>query len=340
MKSLRVAALSLGLIASAIGMASCSSKDSTPSTSTSTSAAATKAGTLSVSSKSVNKTFTVTSCTTGNETEVSLEADNEGVTARLTAWGGSGALSVTGGDESDGIDLNGQVDSIEIGDTGQITASGTFAGPNFAGEAFTVSGSCNGADKATTTTEAGSKDLAAASKEELAALQNDLNVVGCFVGAADGTSGPKTVSAVKSFQAASGLNPDGVLGPRTQTALEDAAAAKRTVCSSAGTTVPGQKVLTITAPSYTKTFAIGTCKSDGETSVNVTAQSDGLTATIAANDNTGTLTVDGSTESDGVSLKGTVTSVTVGDTGDLQVTGKLTGTNFAGEQFTATGSCS
>ena len=50
-------------------------------------------------------------------------------------------------------------------------------------------------------------------------LQRELNGLGYTVGSIDGTYGPATVSAVKAFQQANGLTPDGVVGSKTLAAL-------------------------------------------------------------------------------------------------------------------------
>ena len=50
-------------------------------------------------------------------------------------------------------------------------------------------------------------------------LQRELNGLGYTVGTIDGTYGPATVSAVKAFQQANGLTPDGVVGSKTLAAL-------------------------------------------------------------------------------------------------------------------------
>ena len=50
-------------------------------------------------------------------------------------------------------------------------------------------------------------------------LQRELNGLGYTVGSIDGTYGPATVSAVKAFQQANGLTPDGVVGSKTLSAL-------------------------------------------------------------------------------------------------------------------------
>ncbi len=55
--------------------------------------------------------------------------------------------------------------------------------------------------------------------EDVAAIQSQLNSLGFNAGAADGDFGDATVSAVKAFQKARGLEADGVIGPQTYRAL-------------------------------------------------------------------------------------------------------------------------
>lgn len=53
------------------------------------------------------------------------------------------------------------------------------------------------------------------SGEEVTRIQSMLSAVGYSPGPIDGVFGPQTVSAVKGFQAAKGLMPDGIVGPNT-----------------------------------------------------------------------------------------------------------------------------
>jgi peptidoglycan hydrolase-like protein with peptidoglycan-binding domain len=51
-------------------------------------------------------------------------------------------------------------------------------------------------------------------------LQRALARLGYSSGRVDGSYGPATVNALKRFQQANGLQPDGVLGPKTLQALK------------------------------------------------------------------------------------------------------------------------
>lgn len=55
----------------------------------------------------------------------------------------------------------------------------------------------------------------------VAALQSRLNSLGANPPlAVDGISGPRTLAAIKAFQNANGITPDGIVGPITQAALD------------------------------------------------------------------------------------------------------------------------
>lgn len=181
-----------------------------------------------------------------------------------------------------------------------------------------------------------------ATPEELEIWQTDLNAVGCYVGPVDGSLGPQTESAIKAFQAAKGLTVDGLLGPQTEGALTDAVAAGEIVCGESGDTTA-----TLSSSGYGPVeFNIGSCSSSGESDIELQAQVDNMTLLVDASEadrseagGAGTLSVDGGTESDGITLNGRVESISVGDTGDFTVTGLFGPPNNDGEEFTLTGSC-
>ena len=77
-----------------------------------------------------------------------------------------------------------------------------------------------------------------ASIHELEVWQHDLNVVGCYAGAEDGTLGPQTEAAIRNFQTAAGLTVDGRLGPATEDALAESAAEAGQVCHAATSGTP------------------------------------------------------------------------------------------------------
>ena len=100
-----------------------------------------------------------------------------------------------------------------------------------------LAGACSDDDSDdTTATTSAAKSVSDASEDELAQWQEDLNAVGCWAGAVDGTMGPETEAAIEEYQEAAGLTVDGKLGPETESSLSADAAAGKTVCKPSGTT--------------------------------------------------------------------------------------------------------
>lgn len=95
--------------------------------------------TVTVKGPQYAKTFEVTSCKSTGETGVSLTGGaSGGFTVSLTATNGKGKLAISGGNESDGVNLSGDVSQLQVGDAGDIRGSGTFTTQG----AFTVVGRC------------------------------------------------------------------------------------------------------------------------------------------------------------------------------------------------------
>lgn len=106
-----------------------------------------------------------------------------------------------------------------------------FAPKGMTGKNGTVKGEPDWASRMSYTTSIGghrfySDDSAAGAAEKLAngsnvaSVQQQLAQRGFDPGAIDGINGPRTTAAIKAFQTANGLDPDGVVGPLTRAALE------------------------------------------------------------------------------------------------------------------------
>ena len=110
-------------------------------------------------------------------------------------------------------------------------------------------------EAATTTTRAATTTTTAppattpTGEPDLKQVQEQLNELGCDAGTPDGAAGAQTTAAISRFQAAAGLEQDGVLGPATRQKLAEAVAAGSPRCGGAPTvtTTPA----TTTAPTTT-----------------------------------------------------------------------------------------
>jgi len=86
---------------------------------------------------------------------------------------------------------------------------------------------------------------------EVVTLQKSLNNQGYWCGEADGVFGPKTYAAVIKLQKAQGLDTDGIVGPKTKTALGLSDNSNVTSTPSrSGSSVNRAKTLTMTATAY------------------------------------------------------------------------------------------
>ncbi len=193
----------------------------------------------------------------------------------------------------------------------------------------------------------GGTAVADSSPEDLEIWQTDLNAVGCYAGAVDGSLGPQTEAAIEAFQAAKGLTVDGLLGPATESALEEAVAAGEVVCSdTTGGETDGSDAggtageASLSSASYNNTFALGACSLEADLeNLSIQGEVNGLTIIANATEGAGTVGVDGGTEGDGITLNGEITSASVEPDRTFSATGTFGEPNNAGEEFTLSGSC-
>lgn len=209
-------------------------------------------------------------------------------------------------------------------------------------------------DDDTDTADGGGSDAVAhteMSPEELEVWQTNLNAVGCWAGPVDGALGTQTEAAIKSFQTAKGLTVDGLLGPATEGALQDAVAAGETVCTTTDGgedaaaddgegALDGAAVATLSSASYGQTFTLGTCSVNADVSnISLRGEVNNMTLSVDATEGSGTLAVDGGTEGDGITLNGAIEVVEIGGDDSFTVTGTFGEPNNAGETFTLSGAC-
>jgi peptidoglycan hydrolase-like protein with peptidoglycan-binding domain len=135
---------------------------------------------------------------------------------------------------------------------------------------------CSSSSKSTSTSSTGpSTTNGAATTASNKALQQGLAEVGCYSGPIDGIVGPSTVQAIKAFQTAVGLSPDGVYGAQTQQHLLAAEKKGTKVCSTSTST-------TTTGGSTTTTGASTTTSGGTTTSVPETSTTNSGTTTTSA----------------------------------------------------------
>jgi len=91
------------------------------------------------------QTFNLGTCSVNADvSNISLRGEVNNLTLVVDATSGTGTLAVSGGTESDGITLNGDIESVSVESDDSFTANGTFTAPNNAGESFELSGQCTG----------------------------------------------------------------------------------------------------------------------------------------------------------------------------------------------------
>ncbi len=115
-----------------------------------------------------------------------------------------------------------------------------------AGSACSNDDSSSDTTEATTTIPGGSDAAATVIFDKM--IQGQLVTVGCFTGAVDGIIGPLTDAAIVAYQTARGLEPDGELGPKTDTALSEDAAANKVVCVATPTPTTAPTTTTVPNP--------------------------------------------------------------------------------------------
>lgn len=141
----------LTLAASALLLAACGSdKDDSADTTTTDSATTVEeavttttapADSLVLDSSVMNATFTQSSCSTSNESSVTIQGDTEvdgtPISVSVLAIDGTGTLSVFR-DQETAAYLDGTLSSVQVDEGADIALAGTFAD----GEAFTLEGRC------------------------------------------------------------------------------------------------------------------------------------------------------------------------------------------------------
>lgn len=136
------------LVAIAASAAACggngdSADSGVPSDASRSVSQATSTGTATLRSPGYQNSFTLGTCSLNADvSNISLRGNASSLALTVDASDGRGSLGVSGGDEQDGITLNGTVSKVTVGPDRSFTLTGTFTPPNSAGEAFTLTGAC------------------------------------------------------------------------------------------------------------------------------------------------------------------------------------------------------
>ena len=275
--------------------------------------------------------------------------ETETVTAATTGTT-SATTDAGGGAEVDPITQSLQEDLRELGfykgeATGQYDAATTAAVKSFQQSAALAQDGSAGAQ----THLAIDFELGRTSSETVKLLQQDLADLCHYAGPINGVYTSATEAAVTEFQQAAGLTTDGRFGTQTAISLIREGEFAPSSCASTpatpaathtGPPVP-PATITVSGPSYSKTFEVTKCTPMGETgaTLNGTA-SGGFTIKLVVPSRTGTLTIAGGNEQDSIDLSGAVKELSVGDAGDLRGRGVFTPPpSGAGAGFTIAGRC-
>lgn len=109
-----------------------------------------------------------------------------------------------------------------------LTADGIFGAATLAALQQALSGSTGTTGAGTTSVQAPTTTLKPGDTgAQVKTLQRALKSLGYTIGTIDGQYGPGTKSAVQAFQKAQGLSADGVVGPKTLAALQQALTSAR-----------------------------------------------------------------------------------------------------------------
>jgi peptidoglycan hydrolase-like protein with peptidoglycan-binding domain len=181
-------------------------------------------------------------------------------------------------------------------------------------------------------------------------LQQALAGLCLYSGPADGVFGSATEGALLHFQELESITEDGRFGPETASVLAVAYRNRPASCESkparpsataAAPTGTGATI-TVSGPGYTKTFEVASCSEDGE-GANLklaAAAAGGFSLTLTGNGRSGNLAISGGSEQDSIDVSGAVSTLSVGDAGDIRGEGKFSAASgFDNPAFTIAGTC-